>query len=53
MDELDRFEKISEQYSYRKDIVLSELEHAQIEMDKIEAVVGRGGLVSLLNLVFT
>ncbi len=44
-EELSRFEHVSDQYSYRKDIILDELRHANIEMDFIEAVVGRGGLI--------
>lgn len=42
---LAKFEKISDQYSYRKDLIMSELEHAGIDLEKIEAVVGRGGLL--------
>ncbi len=44
-EELSKFKKISDQFSYRKDIILEELKNAHIELDKIEAVVGRGGLV--------
>ena len=44
-DELARFSKVSDEYEYRKDIILEELRNAHIELDKIEAVVGRGGLV--------
>ncbi len=44
-EELCQFENIVDQYSYRKDIIMDELKHAQIEMEKIEAVVGRGGLI--------
>ena len=44
-DELKNFKNIAEQYEYRKKIVLKELEHADIDMNKIEAVVGRGGLL--------
>ena len=43
--ELMQFKRISDQYSYRKDIVLKELHSAGIELEKIEAVVGRGGLL--------
>ncbi len=44
-DELAKFKKISDQFEYRKNIILEELKNAHIELDKIEAVVGRGGLV--------
>ncbi len=43
--ELARFGKISEQFQYRKDIILEELRNAHIELNEIEAVVGRGGLI--------
>jgi butyrate kinase len=45
IEELSVFEKIADQYNYRKEIVLSELKHAGIELEKIEAVIGRGGLI--------
>ncbi len=44
-EDLCRFADVADQYSYRKDIIMEELRLAQIEMDKIEAVVGRGGLI--------
>ncbi|MFC2098271.1 butyrate kinase [Bacteroidota bacterium] len=44
-DELQKFSKVSDQFQYRKDIILEELKNAHIELDKIEAVVGRGGLI--------
>ncbi|MFC2115730.1 butyrate kinase [Bacteroidota bacterium] len=44
-DELGKFRMVADQFEYRKDIILEELKNAHIELDKIEAVVGRGGLV--------
>lgn len=44
-EDLKKFEKIGDQYQYRKDLVLEELKNAKIEMELIEAVVGRGGLL--------
>lgn len=44
-DELQNFEKITDQFQYRKDVILSELENADINISRISAVVGRGGLV--------
>ncbi|MCB8994891.1 MAG: butyrate kinase [Bacteroidales bacterium] len=44
-EQLSQYKKITDQYEFRKNIILKELEHAQIETDKIEAVVGRGGLI--------
>jgi butyrate kinase len=44
-EELAQFNSISEQFEFRKDIILKELVDAEILIDLIEAVVGRGGLV--------
>lgn len=43
--ELAQFEKITDQYSYRKNIIYKELQDAEIMLDLIRAVVGRGGLL--------
>jgi butyrate kinase len=43
--ELQQFSKISDQFEYRRNIILEELENAHIELDKIVAIVGRGGLI--------
>ena len=45
LKDLAQFKIIVDQYKYRKDIILKELKAAGIELDKIEAVVGRGGLL--------
>lgn len=44
-EELKEFDKITEQFSFRKNIILKELENAGIDINQINAVVGRGGLV--------
>ena len=44
-EELKKFNKISDQFEYRKNIILDELRNAHIELERIVAVVGRGGLV--------
>lgn len=44
-EELDKFEKITDQYEYRKKAIYQELEDADIRLNLIRAVVGRGGLV--------
>ncbi|BAX81422.1 butyrate kinase [Labilibaculum antarcticum] len=44
-EELSQFEKISDQFEFRKNIIMKELIDAEIQIDLIEAVVGRGGLV--------
>ncbi len=43
--ELKKFETIADQFDFRKDIILKELKKAEIKIDLIRAVVGRGGLV--------
>ena len=44
-EDLQDFKSISEQYEYRKDIIIAELKEADIELSSIDAIVGRGGLV--------
>lgn len=43
--ELAKFTRISEQYEFRKKIILDELKASLINIEIIEAIVGRGGLV--------
>ena len=43
--ELKSFKKITDQFSYRKEHILEELAHSQIDISKVEAIVGRGGLL--------
>ncbi|HBX51174.1 MAG TPA: butyrate kinase [Bacteroidales bacterium] len=44
-EELSKFKKISEQFQFRKDIIIEEIDSAGISLDAIKIVVGRGGLV--------
>jgi butyrate kinase len=44
-EELKPFKKIADQYLFRKEIILKELKDADINLDLIRAVVGRGGVV--------
>ncbi len=44
-EEIARYAKISDQFHFRKDIILKELKDAEICVEQISAVVGRGGLV--------
>ncbi len=44
-EEIAQFVKITDQYEFRKNIILDELKNAGIEIGSIEAIVGRGGLV--------
>jgi len=47
--ELEKFTKITDQYEFRKNIILNELEEAAIELELIKVVVGRGGLIKPVN----
>jgi butyrate kinase len=44
-EELEPFEKITDQFSFRKELILKQLEQAEINLEQIRAVVGRGGLL--------
>jgi len=44
-EDLAKFDKITDQYSFRKEIIYNQLEEAGIDINSITAVVGRGGLV--------
>jgi butyrate kinase len=44
-EELKQFEKITDQFHFRKDLIMNELTERKIDLEKIAAVVGRGGLV--------
>lgn len=44
--QLDKFTKIWDQYPFRKEIMLKELKDNNIDIETINCVVGRGGLVS-------
>lgn len=44
-EEIETFERITDQYEFRKNIILKELTDADIDVKSIQTVVGRGGLV--------
>jgi len=44
-EDLSPFDKITDQYAFRKEIILRELNDAETPFELIRAVVGRGGLV--------
>jgi butyrate kinase len=44
-EELDKFNNIIDQFEFRKNVIIQELESASIDIRCIEAIVGRGGLV--------
>jgi butyrate kinase len=44
-EELAAFEKITDQFEFRKSIICKTLKEAEIRMDLVRAIVGRGGLI--------
>jgi butyrate kinase len=44
-EKINSYEKIIDQYAFRKDIILEALDHEGINVSKLSAVVGRGGLL--------
>jgi butyrate kinase len=48
-EELARFEHIADQFHFRKEMIYRELEEADIQLDKIQAVVGRGGMLKPIS----
>lgn len=44
-DELARFRRITDQFEFRKELVLNEVKDNAIPLEKIRIVIGRGGLV--------
>lgn len=47
--ELAKFNKITDQYAFRKDAIMQELKDAEICLDDLDAIVGRGGLIKPLE----
>lgn len=44
-DDLSDYNTVSEQFSFRKELIMEELRKRDIKIDDIKAVVGRGGLL--------
>lgn len=44
-DELDKFDKITDQFEYRKDIIIDWMKEEGYSVDQLSSVVGRGGLL--------
>ena len=44
-NELAQFSRVSEQFEFRKNIILDELRKNDINLNEIEAIIGRGGLI--------
>jgi butyrate kinase len=44
-DDLRKFDKIADQLTFRKDLVLQEIKKEKIDLNQIKVVIGRGGLL--------
>ena len=44
-EELASFSRITDQFQYRKDIIIQQLREAEIDIGSLHAIVGRGGLL--------
>ncbi|MBR5082322.1 MAG: butyrate kinase [Bacteroidales bacterium] len=49
VEDIAKFDRISDQFSYRKDVILNELKNEGIDLNGLSAVVGRGGLLHPLT----
>ena len=49
VEEIAKFDRISDQFSYRKETILNELKNEGIDLTGLSAVVGRGGLLHPLT----
>ncbi|MBW4827103.1 MAG: butyrate kinase [Clostridiaceae bacterium] len=45
-EELSKYDKVYDQYKFRKDIILEILNRNNIELESLNAIVGRGGLLN-------
>jgi butyrate kinase len=44
-EEISQFDKITDQFNFRKDLIMKELENRNTDMSRIAAIIGRGGLI--------
>ena len=45
VEDLARFEKVSDQMTFRKDVIVNELKNENIDLSELDIVMGRGGLL--------
>jgi len=45
-DELQQFERVVDQYQFRKQVILQELKNQQIDLQGLDGIVARGGLLA-------
>jgi len=44
-EELAPFERVTDQYEFRKKLILQQLENARIDLNTLQVIMGRGGLL--------
>jgi len=44
-EDLDNYKKITDQFQFRKDLILQQLKEADVELNSIKIIMGRGGLL--------
>jgi len=44
-EEISKFKKVTDQFEFRKDLILEALKEGNIELNSLSAIVGRGGLL--------
>ena len=44
-EEIEKYDRVTDQFQFRKDLILKELKDADIRIDLIRVVMGRGGVV--------
>jgi len=44
-EEIEKYDRVTDQFEFRKELILKELEDAEIRIDLIRVVMGRGGVV--------
>ncbi|NLC86142.1 MAG: butyrate kinase [Bacteroidales bacterium] len=44
-EDLRKYKRITDQYEFRKDVIYKELQSADVPVETIDAVIGRGGMV--------
>lgn len=44
-EELSSFRKVTDQFEFRKSLIMKELEKAGVDLQSLDAIVGRGGMV--------
>ena len=49
VEDLAKFDKIADQFTYRKEVILNELKNEGVDINGLSAVVGRGGLLHPLT----